>query len=236
MSHLNPEEISFCPDEFSGTARLFPLPNLVLFPHVMQPLHIFEPRYRQLFEDAMASDRLITMAVVKPGGTTDAVGQPKLHRTACLGKVVTYQRLPEGRYNLLLIGVRRIRLRAETASDRMYRIAQSQIVDDVYSSDDKKRENLQKSLVRSYRRLLPSAKSGADHLDHLFGQALPLGMLTDIIAYTVTMDLGLKQQLLESVNVEERAEKLLDILRDLAELRPARPLKLKNFPPQFSVN
>ncbi|HEY2760280.1 MAG TPA: LON peptidase substrate-binding domain-containing protein, partial [Pirellulales bacterium] len=53
------EDISFSLEEFSGRARLFPLPNLVVFPHVMQPLHIFEPRYRAMLEEALASDRLI---------------------------------------------------------------------------------------------------------------------------------------------------------------------------------
>ena len=53
--------------DFAGTARLFPLPNLVLFPHVMQPLHIFEPRYRQMTADALAGDRLIAVVLLKPG-------------------------------------------------------------------------------------------------------------------------------------------------------------------------
>src|SRR6188474_3512723 len=53
---------------FAGRARLFPLPNLVLFPHVVQPLHVFEPRYRSLTADALGDDRLISMALLKPGG------------------------------------------------------------------------------------------------------------------------------------------------------------------------
>ena len=61
------EDLSFSVQKFAGSVRLFPLPNLVLFPHVMQPLHVFEPRYRSLLEDALASDRLITMALLDPG-------------------------------------------------------------------------------------------------------------------------------------------------------------------------
>ena len=67
---------SFPPDEFAGTARLFPLPNLVLFPHVVQPLHIFEPRYRQLMADALADDRLIAMALLRPGWEEDYHRKP----------------------------------------------------------------------------------------------------------------------------------------------------------------
>ena len=55
------------PDDFSGPVRLFPLPNLVLFPYVLQPLHIFQPRYRELMADALHDDRLIALATLKPG-------------------------------------------------------------------------------------------------------------------------------------------------------------------------
>ena len=58
------EPLAFSPDQFSGLARMFPLPNLVMFPHVMQALHIFEPRYRALFEEAIEDDRLIALGVL----------------------------------------------------------------------------------------------------------------------------------------------------------------------------
>ena len=61
---------------FAGTARLFPLPNLVLFPHVMQPLHVFEPRYRQMTADALTGDRLIGLVLLKPGWEADYEGKP----------------------------------------------------------------------------------------------------------------------------------------------------------------
>ena len=62
------EDLSFSFEDFSGTVRLFPLPNLVLFPHVMQPLHVFEPRYRELLEDALEDDRLIALIEAALGG------------------------------------------------------------------------------------------------------------------------------------------------------------------------
>jgi Lon protease-like protein len=72
------EDLYSQPENFSGKARLFPLPNLVLFPHVLQPLHVFEPRYRQLLEEALADDRLIAMAVLAPGWESDYEGRPAL--------------------------------------------------------------------------------------------------------------------------------------------------------------
>src|SRR5215469_8637081 len=95
------DELSFSVTDFAGTVRLFPLPNLVLFPHVMQPLHIFEPRYRNLLEDALAADRLIAMALLEPGWESDYEGRPPLGTMACLGRVATHHRLPDGTYNLL---------------------------------------------------------------------------------------------------------------------------------------
>src|SRR5256885_9707642 len=101
----------FALGQFTGAARLFPLPNLVLFPQVVQPLHVFEQRYRQMTADALAGDRLIAMALLRPGWEADYDGRPAIHPVACLGRVVADQRLDDGRYNLLLRGLARVRVR-----------------------------------------------------------------------------------------------------------------------------
>jgi Lon protease-like protein len=74
-------------DQFSGTARLFPLPNLVLFPQVVQGLHIFEPRYRQLMADALDGDGLITLVLLKPGWEEEYDERPEVEPVGCLGKI-----------------------------------------------------------------------------------------------------------------------------------------------------
>src|SRR5205085_1976564 len=93
--------------QFSGMARLFPLPNVVLFPQVVQPLHIFEPRYREMTADALADDRLIAMALLQPGWEADYEGRPPIHPICCLGRIFAEKHLPDGRYNLLLRGLTR---------------------------------------------------------------------------------------------------------------------------------
>ena len=65
---MDDDSLAFSPDNFSGFARLFPLPNLIMFPHVMQAMHIFEPRYRSLFEEAVADDKLIALSVLRRVG------------------------------------------------------------------------------------------------------------------------------------------------------------------------
>ena len=126
-------------------ARLFPLPNLVLYPHVMQPLHIFEERYREMLEDALASDKLIAMAVLEAGlgRPITTAGRP-LSEYACLGKVVAHHRLDDGRYNVLLLGVERVRIVKELDPLRSFRQASVEMVEDCYDFDtDGDRKSMQ---------------------------------------------------------------------------------------------
>ena len=117
---MDDDSLAFSPDNFSGFARLFPLPNLIMFPHVMQAMHIFEPRYRSLFEEAVADDKLIALSVLAQGWEVDYEGRPALESTACLCRIATYQRTPEGTYNVLLLGVRRIQLAGRIATNQAF--------------------------------------------------------------------------------------------------------------------
>jgi Lon protease-like protein len=100
---------------------LFPLPNVVLFPGVFLPLHIFEPRYRVMIEDALAGDRMIGMALLKPGFDAEYEGRPPIYAVGCMGLITHAERLPDGRFNIVLQGVERFRVREEDDS-RVYRL------------------------------------------------------------------------------------------------------------------
>src|SRR6266704_2167528 len=91
---------------FGGVARLFPLPNLVLFPQVVQGLHIFEPRYRRMTADALADDHLIALVLLRPGWE-DAGDTPAVEPVACLARIFQHEELPDGRYNLRVRGAAR---------------------------------------------------------------------------------------------------------------------------------
>src|SRR5688572_11857794 len=97
-------------------ARLFPLPSLLMFPHVVQPLHIFEPRYCAMLEDALAGDKLIAMVLLQPGWEENYEGRPPIAPVVCLGKIMAHERLPTGRHNILLRGLRRAAIRRELSS------------------------------------------------------------------------------------------------------------------------
>src|SRR5262249_30357040 len=97
----------------SDLLPLFPLPNVVLFPNVFLPLHIFEPRYREMVADALATDRLIGMVLLRPGWERDYEGRPPVYPVGCSGVITHAERLADGRYNIVLRGVERFRILEE---------------------------------------------------------------------------------------------------------------------------
>ena len=106
--------------DFANVTRLFPLPNLVIFPHVVLPLHIFEPRYRQMTEDALAGDRLITIVQISPPARGEHWTEPvPLESVGCLGRIIRHERLADGRFNILLLGRKRVRLRREITTAKL---------------------------------------------------------------------------------------------------------------------
>jgi Lon protease-like protein len=220
----------FSPGEFSGAARLFPLPDLVLFPLVAQPLHVFEPRYRQLTADALAGDRLITMALLRPGWEPDYDDRPPIHPVVCVGRIMMEERLPDGRYNLLLQGVSRARVAQETATDRLYRVAQVELMEDVPAGDAAAEAALRAELgerVTPYFNDRPAL--GRELLRRLLQGSLPLGALCDVFAFALPLEAEAKQELLGEARVEPRARLLL---RQLEGLTPPR----RTYPPGFSEN
>ncbi len=232
------DKLPFSHSEFTGRVRLFPLPNLVLFPHVMQPLHIFEPRYRSLMQDALRSDGLITVATLAPGWEKDYEGRPPLYPTACLGRIATYHRLDDGTYNLLLSGMCRVRLLRELPLHHKFREAEGELCDDVYAADPPIDDaTLRARLREGFLRVLPMVREAQEQLDQLLSGDLSLGILTDIISYMLDINLAKKQALLAELDVVRRAELVLKHLA-LAAKVPTGPLQLDAtpFPPQFSLN
>jgi len=235
-------EPSSLPRDFAGAARLFPLPNLVLFPHVVQPLHIFEPRYCEMLEDALASDGLIAMVLLAPGWERDYEGRPPIAPMACLGRVLSHERLPDGKHNLLLRGMCRAAIRRELPPERLFRQAEIDLLEDFYpSSSAARRPQLQRRLVDLARELLPDKAAGREQLDDLLASQVSLGMLTDIFAYTLGFPLPVKQRLLTEWNVDRRAKLLLEQLGQLAErMTPSAEASddeaERPYPPRFSLN
>jgi Lon protease-like protein len=104
---------------------IFPLPNVVLFPNVFLPLHIFEPRYREMTADALAGDRIIGMVTLRPGYEADYEGAPAIYPIGCSGLITHSEQLADGRYNLVLRGLEKFSIHSEEAPavGRLYRSA-----------------------------------------------------------------------------------------------------------------
>jgi uncharacterized protein len=218
---------------FTNVCRLFPLPGVVLFPHAVIPLHIFEPRYRQMTEDALADDNLIAMVQLRPAGP-GGLGDPPIEVVGCLGRILQHERLPEGRSNLLLLGRKRVRLNRELPTERLYRLAEVEILEDVRESALE--ETQRSELIALFRRAFEHRHKLAPDLEAILESTMPVGVLTDIIGHALGLPAEVKQRLLADPRVDHRANLLLQILHQLlgsdAEgLETGRP-----FPPPFSAN
>jgi Lon protease-like protein len=221
-------------NQFAGAARLFPLPNLVLFPQVVQPLHVFEPRYRQLTTDALAGDRLIALVLLKPGWEDEYEGKPSIHPIACLGRIVAEQTLPDGRFNLLLRGLSRVRLGNEVASDHQFRTARAKLLSDGPLPDVETAMGLRRELADRVLPRFASTAQARDQLKELFQGELPLGPLCDVLSFALPLPVEDKQVLLELLDVACRAQRLIE---QIDALTPAAMAAAdRKFPPDFSSN
>jgi Lon protease-like protein len=218
---------------FDGTVHLFPLPNVVLFPKVLQPLYIFEPRYRQMTAEALAGDRLIAMALLRPGWEEDFLGRPPIYKIACLGRIVAEEKLEDGRYYLLLRGLSRIRILEEVETGRPYRSARAELLHDDPISDPSTASYLRVTLARIVSQCFAGQKATLKLVKPLLRQrGAPVGLITDALTFTLPVDVGTRQELLEMLNVESRAYRLIEYLKAL----PRDPDADGVYPPDFSEN
>jgi uncharacterized protein len=226
------------PDDFCGRVRLFPLPNLVLFPHVIQPLHIFEPRYCEMLSEALASDRLIAMGLLEPGWEQQYQHKPAIASVVCIGTVLTHSPTADGRHNILLAGLKRAKIIRELeCGQRSFRQAEVEVLHDTHSPDcSMTRDQAQANLLDMFTELVPEGLGAQESLQQLLGTQLPLGVLTDVITFTLGLPLPVKQQLLAEPNVDVRCRILSRCLKELVRNREHSQTDDNRFPPRFSEN
>lgn len=241
------EQFTELPADFDGRVRLFPLPDLVVFPNAMQPLHIFEPRYCEMLEEALATDRLIAMATMTPGWQ-QAFSQhplasvvPPIDPHVCICRIVSHAPTDEDRHNILLVGLRRARIAQEEQTQRPFRTAQVDVLEDMYPvSGASKRPVLKKRLLDAFRSLIPDVADVQKNLHELMASQMKLGAVTDIIGFTMQFDGAAKLSLLGESNVDRRAELLIEVLEKRASGSEAATSYAVphggKFPPPFSLN
>ena len=186
------------------TIPLFPLPTVVLFPTVFLPLHIYEPRYRDMVRDALAGDRIIGMTLLKPGFEDDYEGRPAVYGIGCAGLITHHERLADGRYNIVLRGLERFRIHGEDES-RPYRLAHVESLPE--SPGERERLELHEERRRLESLLVPLV----DHSDTHIPADLPDDHLVNALSQYLELEPIERQALLE-------VEGLLARCRALAEL------------------
>jgi uncharacterized protein len=221
--------------DFTGRAAIFPLPNVTLFPNVMLPLHIFEPRYRCMAEDILKGDRYLALGLLKDGWEDRyETKNCEIHDTVCLGKVIANERLEDGRHYLLMQGLRRAKLVTELKTDLPYRLGMLDLVEDVYPQIPViDRERRQEELVDWFRRAYPKLGLEADMV-HALGSGMQLGELCDVIAHSLKLPPENAQRLLSQANVDERSDLVLEMLK--LQFRGTFEPNGREFPPGFSLN
>ena len=229
---MTEEQVSL--ENFRGTARLFPLPNLVLFPSVIQPLHIFEPRYRQMMGDALDDDRLLALVLLRPGWEEDYHLRPPVHAVACLGAIANEECLADGRYNFLLHGLQRVRIVEELPVEKLYRCARVELLEEATPAAGQGGE-LREQLALRVPPWFAGHGAAQQQVEQLLQAGLPLSALCDIFGFALPLPTEVKQELLEELDVIRRARRLL---AQLDKQKPPAAAKSaeRRFPPEFSPN
>jgi uncharacterized protein len=186
---------------------LFPLGGAILFPRSQLPLHIFEPRYRDMVRDAIEGAGQIGM--VQPLRDDDDNRAP-LHSVGCIGEIGGIEELDDGRFNIVLVGTNRFRLVEEQPLTEPYRCADV----DIAAFDDSEPEALQlvqRSEVEREARRLGDALGLA--IDWAAVSRLDDEMLVNAVAQVAPFDVGAKQALLEEVRLDARADLLVQLMQ-----------------------
>ena len=224
------------PESFDGQVRLFPLPNVVLFPGVVQALNLFEPRYRQLISDSLSDDNLITMALVKPEPANLTMPVPEICQTVCIGKVMTHAQLENGTYNLLLAGISRALIVDELVSDTLYRQARVDLLSETAMHGDGE-QDLRSQLIDSFRKTqIVQSQFDSEAIDKLESGEMSVGQLTDLIAYASGISPLEQQAVLEITDARKRIVHLLAVLQKHNEQVKSGSGLDREFPPGFSLN
>ena len=190
---------------------IFPLPETVFFPHVTLPLHLFEPRYRQMGEDAAKGEGLVVVVLLKPDWEQDYEGTPPVYQVATLGELEDHERLADGRYNILLRGIERVRLlepeSSELAEGKLYRVCDVESARERLPQPGETTSALVRAIRSRWKELLD--KSGRTEPESL---RVPAGAsfeeVVNHVASFVDIPVRMKQRLLEEDDLIARAAHL----------------------------
>jgi Lon protease-like protein len=187
---------------------LFPLPNVVFFPRMPLPLHVFEPRYRAMVRDALRGPRLIGMVLLRSGWQADYAGRPPVFATGTVGQMVRVDELADGRFDIVLRGVKSFRIRDELAPSRLYREARVAWRDDTDDALPATARDDLVALVHRYLERLGRQPAPPSTFDRDVDDAV----FVNFFAQHLDLDPLERQALLEESSTSTRASRLVEVL------------------------
>lgn len=202
---------------------IFPLYRVHLFPRALLPLYIFEPRYRELTAHCLRSGGTMAIASLLPGFREDYQGRPPIRRTAGVGRIVAHRQNSDGTYNILLLGMARVRIETELAPLASFREVRALQLFDHWPSryDPSEGERTLTALVQKLSALLPK---GGPALVELTKMARTPGELTDVLSSSLITESRLRLRLLHTCDVAQRVDLVSDsLMRLIAELQSTPP-------------
>jgi uncharacterized protein len=188
-----------------ATIPIFPLPNVVLFPGVFLPLHIFEPRYKEMLQEAIKTDRIIGMVLLKPGFEADYDGNPPIYPVGCAGLVSRVDEVEKGRYNIVLHGFEKFRVISEESGSSFRR---AEVITLPETLDGEGKDRLKDERVKLEALLLPT-KGGSDTT---FPSSLPYDDLVNALSQYLNLLPVERQALLERENALDRCRGLIELV------------------------
>jgi len=186
---------------------VFPLGEVVLFPETLLPLHIFEPRYRKMLDDALEDDRLIGMVLVSDASAQEPV---PIYSVGCAGRIVEHKAIPDGRSLIVLEGTTKFRVTRELATEEPYRVVQPQALYEAPIPAETMRswrDALHERMV-AYVRALGGEEEA---LERTFEKLRPEG-LVNYLSASLPLEILERQSLLECATVEQRYSRLCELL------------------------
>jgi Lon protease-like protein len=199
---------TYAPGSILDEVAVFPLPQVVLFPGALMPLHIFEPRYRAMTRDVLASTRRLCIAQIPEDHDIDSFGQPQVASVAGIGEIVKCDALPDGRFNILIEGKARAHVH-ELPFKRPYRRAQLKVLP---SGEEAPDPALVRALVSTATRVAGAVRQCHPSFHFCLPQSSDPGAVVDACAHYLVLDGTERQKLLEMLDVEERLQRCLEVL------------------------
>ncbi len=212
LSPMTQDQQRQAPPEAFHRLPVFPLPQAVLFPGVVMPLHLFEPRYRALAEHCINGDKTLALASLQPGYEADYEGRPPIFPIAGVGEIVAHRRLPDGRWNIALRGVCRAELVHELPPDEPFRIVRARRLREVERHEDVVAADRLRSVALQLTAAVPGAK---DQLGTLLKEARSPSATSDALAALFVESFGARRGLLEELDVARRMERLESLMAEL---------------------